>query len=267
MVGSMRNKARSIAPEIATAGVILSLLVTSTDAQTASPVAKPDELSFTATMYLWATSLSGRTSTIPPLPATDVSMRFQDIFRNLDGAFMGAAELRNGRFGVWSDLMWSRVEADGKLPAPYLSKVTLRSQTITWQTMATYRVVEDGPVDVDVAAGFRWWALDNRVTVAAGALNPRLSKSTWETWVDPVVGARASADLGSGWSTTLMGDIGGFGAGSDFSWQALGTVNYDVAEKWRIRAGYRYLSVDYSDNRYKYDVDQYGPILGVAYKF
>lgn len=263
----MRNPDRSAAIMVAAAGGVLAALAAPAVAQSPAPTARPDDVTFTATMYLWATSLSGRTSTIPPLPATDVSVRFADVFRNLDGAFMGAAELRTGRFGVWTDLMWSRVEADGKLPAPFLSKVTLRSQTITWQTMAAYRIVEHGPVDVDVTGGFRWWALDNKVTVAAGWRNPRLTKSTWETWVDPVVGARASADFGSGWSATLMGDIGGFGAGSDFSWQALGSVNYDVAEKWRLRAGYRYLSVDYSDNRYEYDVDQYGPIIGVAYRF
>lgn len=46
------------------------------------------------------------------------------------------------------------------------------------------------------------------------AINPDRSNS----WVDPIIGARLSADLSTKVMVNLRGDIGGFGVGSDFTW-------------------------------------------------
>jgi hypothetical protein len=73
----------------------------------------------------------------------------------------------------------------------------------------------------------------------------------------------------------LRGDVGGFGAGSDFSWHVLAVYNYQlcVTESYRLDAyaGYRALSVDYSEgagtSRYEYDAVQHGPLMGMTLRF
>jgi hypothetical protein len=45
-------------------------------------------------------------------------------------------------------------------------------------------------------------------------------------WLDPFVGARVRQQLAPGQEIVLRGDVGGFGAGSQFSWQAIGTYNW-----------------------------------------
>src|SRR5262245_26185495 len=47
-------------------------------------------------------------------------------------------------------------------------------------------------------------------------------------WVDPVVGGRMRHQFASGSEFNLEGDVGGFGAGSEFSWQAVATYGFDV---------------------------------------
>ena len=66
---------------------------------------------------------------------------------------------------------------------------------------------------------------------------------------------------------TAVGDIGGFGVGSDLTWQAIGTLDYAVNDRLELRAGYRALSVDYEDGKFLYDVLMQGPILGATYRF
>ena len=68
----------------------------------------------------------------------------------------------------------------------------------------------------------------------------------------------------------LEGDVGGFGAGSDFSWQLVGTYGFDVhciETPLHIVIGYRALSVDFSENgrfgKNALDFVEHGPVVGL----
>jgi len=93
-------------------------------------------------------------------------------------------------------------------------------------------------------------------------------------WVDPVVGARMRHVTASGSEFNLEGDVGGFGAGSEFSWQAVATYGFDVnafGTTMRSVVGYRALYVDYSENtkhgKSGLDWTQHGPVLGAAFRW
>src|SRR5262249_14644022 len=57
-----------------------------------------------------------------------------------------------------------------------------------------------------------------------------IAKSGSVDWVDPFVGARLRQQLAAGQEFVLRGDVGGFGAGSRFSWQAIATYNSPLCE-------------------------------------
>ena len=93
-------------------------------------------------------------------------------------------------------------------------------------------------------------------------------------WVDPVVGARIRHQIAQGRELRLEGDVGGFGAGSEFSWQAVATYGFDVnyfGTPLKTVIGYRALAVDYSDNgrfgENAVDVVQHGPVMGVTFNW
>jgi hypothetical protein len=72
----------------------------------------------------------------------------------------------------------------------------------------------------------------------------------------------------------LLGDIGGFGAGSEFSWQAVATYGFDLncfGTPLHTVIGYRALAVDFSENgrfgKNELDVVQHGPVMGVTFKW
>jgi hypothetical protein len=81
--------------------------------------------------------------------------------------------------------------------------------------------------------------------------------------------------MAPGQNLTMRGDIGGFGAGSDFSWQAIATYDMQICitDSYAIDGylGYRALAVDYSEgsgnNRYEFDAVTHGPVIGATVRF
>jgi hypothetical protein len=94
-------------------------------------------------------------------------------------------------------------------------------------------------------------------------------------WVDPVVGGRLRYNLAPGQNLMLRGDVGGFGAGSQFSWNALAAYSFVIAMQDGVTysgvLGYRALDVDYERGsgrtKYEYNVLQHGPITGLTIAF
>jgi hypothetical protein len=69
--------------------------------------------------------------------------------------------------------------------------------------------------------------------------------------VDPFVGFRVRHAIGPSKELNLEGDVSGFGAGSDFSWQVVGTYGFDPSlcgTPFHAVLGYRALAVDFSEN-------------------
>jgi hypothetical protein len=66
-------------------------------------------------------------------------------------------------------------------------------------------------------------------------------------------------------------EIGGFGAGSTFTWQVFPTVGVDLTTRASLEFGYRWLDMDYSSGEnatlFTYNVLTQGPVLGFAFRF
>ena len=69
----------------------------------------------------------------------------------------------------------------------------------------------------------------------------------------------------------MQGDIGGFGAGSQFTWNVEGVFLYCVARFVSLGLGYRALDTDYRRGsgaaKFKFDMLIHGPLLGAVFHF
>jgi hypothetical protein len=90
-------------------------------------------------------------------------------------------------------------------------------------------------------------------------------------WVDPLVGLHYQAPLDGKWSVSLRGDVGGFGVGSDLTLHGWATLVRQNTDAFAWYFGYRYIAYDYETgsglNRQRYDLEQHGPGIGVAWSF
>ena len=216
--------------------------------------------------YFWMAGLNGDIALFG-LPEVELDESFSDIIKTFDIGAMAVTEVRRGRFGIFSDLMYAKTSDGSGTPRGVLAdSVELDSQTLTLTAMGEFRVAETPRGSFDVMAGGRLWWVDNELSFSGGVLDG-VSDSDGDTWVDPMVGAKWRFNVTprifvNGWAMA-----GGFGVASDFTWDLLGGIGYQFNDTFSTAIGYRALGVDYENDGFVYDVVQHGPIAGVIIRF
>jgi hypothetical protein len=87
-----------------------------------------------------------------------------------------------------------------------------------------------------------------------------------------VLGARWLPRIAEQWRLLIQGDVGGFGAASQFSWCAQAGVLWDVTEMTSVTILYKALGVDYhsgpshTPGYFEYDTITQGPLVGVVFR-
>jgi hypothetical protein len=219
---------------------------------------------FDVNLYAWAAGLDGRMRTLPPLPAVDVSIGFDQVLKNLDGALMGTAELGYGRFFVFTDLVFSKISPDKTFQVRGVEgEITLDSSEFIGLAAAGYRIIEDPRYSLDLMAGIRGFSMNNTLSLDVRRVSIDYGKR--ETWFDAVGGFRLNYSIAPQWTATVIA-LAGAGQ-SQYEVDVFGGVGYAFNKNWDAFVGFRALKVDYRNDYYIYDVVQYGPILGVHFQF
>jgi hypothetical protein len=231
--------------------------------------ASADQWEFQLAPYAWLAGQNGKVATLPGLPPADVDINFYDDIRgNINLAGNLVAEARKGRFGLFTDILYSDIETEDPLPYGILYSA-VDTQTKSWivSIAGLYRLAEQQNRFLDAIAGVRYWSVDTDLTLKAGLL-PERSISNSEDWFDPLIGLKGFTPIGSSRffvSSAIV--IGGFGAGSDFMWDAIVNFGYQWTKGFSTTVGYRYLDVEYEKDDFLYDVVQDGITLGLSWRF
>lgn len=88
-----------------------------------------------------------------------------------------------------------------------------------------------------------------------------------KAWVDPFVGFRGRCQLWEDWYLTARGDVGGFGVGSELTWNVFGALGVDLTERASMEIGYRYLDIDYQSGNFSMVAALKGPYVGMRIEF
>jgi hypothetical protein len=211
--------------------------------------------------------VKGETDVIGPVEPVGLDLSFGDVLKAFKFAFMGAAEARHDRLIILGDLTF--VHLDTKKGIDIRNRdfldAELDSRTAEVTLLGGYRVANTGPVTVDLLAGGRMNFF--KVTTQLEGPNRSVDGSVSQNWFDPLIAARARAPLGGKWSLAFYGDVGGIVTGSDVTWQAVGTVDYQVSRKMTVGGGWRYFKVNYDHGDFLYDVAQSGPAITFRTQF
>ena len=108
----------------------------------------------------------------------------------------------------------------------------------------------------------------DRLSFNSGLL-PRRSVTPDGAWADPLIAARYHRELGSAFSFTVYGDVGGFGLAAHTDRQVVGTIDYALRSSVDLHLGYRSLNVKYSLNNRPIGFDENfnGPIIAATFRF
>jgi hypothetical protein len=229
----------------------------------ASATVHADEWQHQFAPYLWATGMDG-TAGIGPVQAS-VEVGFSDILDDLEMAFLGTYRASKGPLSLTLDIVYMGLGETVRGPGGLVTADIDMDQTALEGT-AGWALTEQ----FVVFGGLRY--VDLSVDVQARTPQGDLgSAGLDESWADPIIGARYTIPFNDQWSLALRGDIGGFGIGSDFAWQALAAVRWQASPRFGVLAAYRYVDMDYEDGSgagfFKYDMSISGPALGVVFTF
>jgi hypothetical protein len=270
------------------------------------PVAPPSAWTYNFTPYGWISWLDGKTT----IKGRDFDLYVtpKQLLDSLEAAWFSYMEARNGPISVFADVVYANLSGSGsgiitRQPRPNVTATLGASvgaglTTATIELGGSYELFRSGGLgpngvptaggvfSLEALGGVRYWRQATEATVKLkGTLNIDdlvilsrkrvLVGSGSVDWVDPFVGARAFWEFMPGQKLQLRGDIGGFGIGSQLSWQAMATYNANFATVNGVKVdaylGFRALSVDYTqgsgNTRYRYDAVQYGPVTGVSMRF
>jgi hypothetical protein len=301
--GAYRQTAVLIAALLALAGAagraIGADLGTGPAASQSATPATPPPWTFSFTPYSWLGGLNGH-ATVKGR-TTDIDADPIEVLQHLDGVpWMSYGEARTGRFALYGDIVYAPLSVDGSATRTF-GRATLDAalgvdveQTIA-ELGAIYEIGRwrsgsllgsgTSSTALDVLAGARYWRQDVQVHLAVTATldlaglslsgSRAIARAGEVEWVDPLVGLRLRHQLAPGHELVLRGDVGGFDAGSTFSWNVLGAYSWQFATHAGVTysgvVGYRALGVDFEKGsgagRYEYDTVQHGPLIGLTASF
>jgi hypothetical protein len=232
----------------------LSILVASAAWTPAVAQAPGDDWDVTIAPYLMGAAMSGDVTVRGRDVAVEMSA--SDIFDNLQFGAMGLLVARKGNWGFGADAIWMALGT------------TVGNTNVDFNqgAFAFYGLRRLSPA-ADLTFGMRVNTLQGKLTFKT--LERDLEQDV--TWVDPIVGLNLRTPADRRVLLGVYSEVGGFGAGSDFTWQIFPTIGLRLGGRSSLEFGYRWLDLDYSKGdgteRFGYDVLTQGPVGGFAIRF
>lgn len=221
---------------------------------------EPSEPAFALRPYLWAAGIVGDVSADSD-GGTGVAAQFDGLLDHLDGGLLLASEARlDDKVALLGDFVWLSLEGDDTRPVQS-TPVQGDLEVIEGQLALAYGADISGGLHVDLLGGLRLYRLDARLV--SGAVDAENS----ETLLDPLIGLRGKVRLADDWRLLLYADVGGFGAGTELSYQVAAIFDYALTDRIAVALGYRQLGLDVDEEHLVFDGAIGGPLLGLEIRF
>jgi len=246
--------------------MMVAIMMITAPAASETGTAHKDAWQFDFTPYLWLAGVEIDVDS-DRFAADGEDIPFSDIFDNLNAAFMGTFEARKNRWGIVADGMYIGLSGTAETPSSLIGDVETDLNVGLLTVVGAYRAVEK-PFALDILAGARWMALSVDLSVGAGQypqIMPGRSASDDQNWVDGIVGIRALFPMGDSWSLVGYADVGA--GDSDFDFQLIGGVNFEVSKHFVVKGGYRFLRINPGKVELIEELTLKGPYLGLGILF
>jgi hypothetical protein len=178
-------------------------------------------------------------------------------------------EAKYNEWAITSDLVYMNLQKD-VTPTRLIRSGTVTLKQTIWEVAGLYRVIPY----LEVGIGGRLNVLSTDLDAERNVLPEGSEKLTGHhsvTFFDPILITRLTYNINGEWLFQFRGDLGGFGVGSDFTWQLQGYAGYRFSELFQLSAGYRILSTDYDKGDYEdqfiFNVNEFGPVIRFGFNF
>ena len=199
--------------------------------------------------------------------STDVDVSVGALLERLEFAIASRFEVRKGPWAGLFDVNFMALGDQTDLPLG--GQVDVDIDMLIFESALSYRI-GSGPTRTEVFGGIRYVRQDLKAAIVGG-ITPGLQRNSVPDWVDPIIGVRVTHPISPRASFLARGDIGGFGAGSDFSWNIEAGAEFSLTRRLGLQVFFKTLGIDYQQGSgssfYKYDVVTPGVVIGLPIRF
>lgn len=234
-------------------------------AQTTTP---ENKWGFLIEPYIMFPNITGQIG-LGNLPEVELDANTGDIFGKLHMAAMLYLEAKNDKWAITSDFVFMNLQEDIR-PGKLIRSGTATVKQSIWEVAGLYRIYSF----LEVGVGGRLNYLVTDIEAERNVLpegSEELSGHHSKTFYDPILITRLSYNIDNKWLFQFRGDLGGFGIGSDLTWQLQGYAGYRFSNLFQLTAGYRILAIDYNKSAYEkqfiFNVNEFGPVIRLGFNF
>ena len=230
-----------------------------------------------APLYLWAKNIEGE-SGIGPI-TSPLELDFQDdILENLDAAFAIHFEAKQGDLTLFAEYNFARLDPTVEQEVGSISaRVDVEFEDTMAELGVAYRVGKTGSTEWEVLGGVRYLEQDLDIDIeietegpgeGPGVLPENITGG--DDWWHGFGGVRMTTQISESWSFKARADMG-YKSSSNKSVHAFGMFDYRFRDWGSAFVGYRFLDIEYEGgsgkDRYAFDGDQRGPLIGLNFYF
>ncbi len=210
----------------------------------------------------WLAGVEG-TTTVRGIEA-DFDAGIDKILRNLDMIATGGFEVRKGKTGFSFSGLYVDASVGGSTPGPLLSSFSVGIEQVLLEGTFAHRVYQNDRGWIDLLAGARYSSMATELSLFDG---PGSLVEASVSWLDPCIGFQGHYEMSNKFFAVARGDAGGFGVGSELTWNLYGAIGTRVSESITMEVGYRYLYTDYGSGAFQYDAAMKGVFIGTRIAF
>jgi hypothetical protein len=192
-----------------------------------------------------------------------------DIFSKLKMGAMLYLEAKTDKWALASDLVYMDLNQE-VTPGTFVNSGDVTAKQLIWEVAGLYRITSFLEAGFGGRLNYLKAGMDVRRNVFPAGTEEVTGEQS-KTWYDPVAIARFTTDIKDKWLFQFRGDIGGFGVGSDLTWQLHASAGYRFSKLFQMSLGYRILSTDYKTGEepkeFLFDVNEFGPEIRFGFNF
>jgi hypothetical protein len=244
------------------------LLCICSNTVSSQPPDSAKQWNFITEIYLLFPYMDGETG-IGNIITAPLDAKPGDIFSKLKFGGMLYVEVHNDKWAIISDMLYANLNQE-VTPGKLINSGTVTAKQFIWEPSGLYRLTPY----LEAGVGGRLNVMETGIDVRRNVIpsgTEQITESASKTWFDPILIARVTADIKDKWLFQIRGDLGGFGIGSDFTWQLQAYAGYRFSRLFQLSAGYKILSIDYDKGvdkeRFIYNVDTFGPVIRLGFNF
>lgn len=193
-----------------------------------------------------------------------------DIFNKLQMGAMLYFEAKTEKWAITSDMVYMNLTQDVS-PTTLIPSGSVGAKQFIWEAAGMYRIFSYWEIGIGGRLNYLQTNIDAQRNVILPAGTEEVKDSYSKTWFDPVIITRFSTDIKDKWLFQFRGDVGGFGIGSDLTWQLQAYAGYRFTQVFQLSAGYRVLSTDFKSGddqkEFRFNVKEFGPVLRLGFNF